>query len=105
MVYYCGYGDTEHENAYRDDDERDEAVEVAEQAVEDMRKLVHSIDDSPLSEAEALSLLDDLEDIDYPNVDNDSAEEILDDVARFNEEVAAVAERFIMALYGGGAEA
>lgn len=102
MVYYCGYGDPYNEGAYRDDDERDEAVEVAEQAVEDMRKLAHSIDNSPLSEGEAVTLLDDLEDIEWPNVDSDDAEEILEDVARFNEAVATIGERFIMALYGGG---
>lgn len=102
MVYYCGYGDPYNEGAYRDDDERDEAVEVAEQAVEDMRKLAHSIDNSPLSEGEAVTLLDDLEDIEWPNVDSDDAEEILEDVARFNEAVAAIGQRFIMALYGGG---
>lgn len=105
MVYYCGYGDPYNEGAYRDDDDRDNAIEEAEQAVEDMRKLAHSIDNSPLSEGEAVTLLDDLEDIEWPNVDSDDAEEILEDVARFNEAVAAIGQRFIMALYGGGAEA
>jgi hypothetical protein len=101
MLYYIHNDDPYNERVYRDDDERDEAREEAEQAVEDMRKLAHNIDNSPLSEAEAVSLLDALEAIDYPDVDSDDAEEILDDVARFNEEVAAVGERFNMALYGG----
>lgn len=104
MLYYCGYGDPYNEGAYRDDDERDSAIEEAEQAVEDMRKLAHNIDSSPLSEGEALSLLSDLENIDYPNTDGDNADDILDDVARFNEQVANVGQRFIMALYGGKAD-
>lgn len=103
MLYYT-YGDPTNEKAYREDNELDSAIEEAEQAVEDMRRLERSIDNSPLTEAETLSLLDALENIDLPNTDSDDSEDILDDIVRFNEEITVIAQRFIFALYGGGAE-
>lgn len=106
MLYYT-YGDPFHEAAYRDDDtEREEIVELSDEAKAYERQLANAIEASPLPEATIQALVEELDDIAWPNAEDENItnEEAMDSVLEYQEAVFAVGERFNMALYGGSAE-
>lgn len=103
MLYYTSINYDEFADGGYMTDEREEAIEKADEVKAYMRQLWNAIEAAPLPEATIQALVDMLDDILYPDVEDEnlSDEEAMDSVITYQDAVLAVGECFNMALYGG----